>query len=144
MLRQEIILLSENSRMPEKGTSQAACWDLFSPDDFKVPAGEDVFIQTNVAVAWNDDNYYMQLFPRSGLALKYKITCHPGVIDYDYRKNIGVILRNNSSLDYYVKKNDKIAQYTFLKIANVDTHQVEEFSIPLESNRTGGFGSTGK
>ena len=144
MMKQEIILLSEDAKMPDKGSTMAAAFDLYSPADYTVPAGKNMLIKTDIAVAWDNDEYYMQILSRSGMGLKHNVICICGICDYDYRKNVGVILQNNSSDDYHVKKHDRIAQYTFLKIAKVETEQVNEFSFSVESNRLDGFGSTGK
>ncbi len=38
--------------------------------------------------------------PRSGLALKNSIDVGAGVVDYDYRGNIGVVLFNHSDLEF--------------------------------------------
>ena len=49
--------------------------------------------------------------PRSGLALKFGITClnSPGTIDSDYRGEVGVILINLGSEDFVIKRGDRIA-----------------------------------
>lgn len=130
--------------LPTRGSTHAACKDLYSPISTVVPAGGRVLIKTNVAVAWNDPDYYMQLLPRSSLAYKNWTDVKAGVIDFDYRQNIGVILHNYSDKDLVINSGDRIAQYTYVKIRREETTVVDEFTIPLESNRTGGFGSTGK
>ena len=144
LIKQQVKLLSANAIVPTKGSKYSACWDLYSPIDCIIPHGENKLIKTDVAIAWNFKDYYMQLLSRSGLAYKNNVVVQAGVIDYDYRQNIGVLLQNNSSTDFSVKKGDRIAQYTFVKIkVNDDITIVEEFS-PLDSDRIGGFGSTGK
>lgn len=129
---------------PIRGSTHAACKDLFSPFNYIIPAGKRVLIKTNVAIAWDRQDYYMQILPRSGLAYKNLIDVCAGVIDFDYRQNIGVLLHNYSDVDYYVKTGDRIAQYTYIKIIKEDSKVVDEFTIPLETNRISGFGSTGR
>lgn len=64
-----------------------------------------------------------------------------GVIDYDYRGNVGVILFNYSDVDFEVKRGDRIAQLILEKISMADAVEVEELA---ETERgAGGFGSTG-
>jgi hypothetical protein len=46
--------------------------------------------------------------PRSGLALKSGIDVGAGVIDEDYRGNVGVILFNHGDTDFAVKAGDRI------------------------------------
>lgn len=144
VFKEEILCLEENAIIPTRATTYAACKDLFSPIDCIVPAGKNLLIKTNIAIAWNDPTYYMQLLSRSGLAYKNNIVVQAGVIDFDYRKNIGVLLQNNSDNDFVVNAGDRIAQYTYIKIVNNESSSiVSEFTIPLNSNRIGGFGSTG-
>ena len=141
---EEIKMLSEDAFLPVRSSNFAACKDLKSPIDCIVPAGKNLLIKTNVAIAWDNTDYYMQLLSRSGLAYKSNIVVQAGVIDVDYRQNIGVLLQNNSNVDFEVKRGDRIAQYTYIKIIKDKSTVVSEFTIPLESNRVGGFGSTGK
>ena len=67
-----------------------------------------------------------------------------GVIDMDYRKDIGVLLQNNSPVPFEVTRGDRIAQFTYYKIIAPESSVVTDFTIPLVSNREGGFGSTGR
>ena len=59
--------------------------------------------------------------PRSGLALKNGIDVGAGVVDYDYRGNVGVILFNFSDIDFEVKRGDRIAQLIIEKISMAQT-----------------------
>ena len=45
--------------------------------------------------------------PRSGLAWKKFIDVGAGVVDYDYRGNVGVILFNHGEEDFVVRKGDR-------------------------------------
>lgn len=65
-----------------------------------------------------------------------------GVIDEDYRGNVGVVMFNHSDKDFEVKKGDRIAQLICEKIFYPVLKEVASLS---ETNRgEGGFGSTGK
>ena len=141
---QEIKLISENARLPLKGSEFSACFDLSSSEETVILPGHVKAVSTGVCLAWYDSSYYVQLLSRSGLSLK-RITVRAGVIDMDYRKEIKVILMNEGNTPYEIKVGDKIAQYTYVKIAdNISTNLVEDFSRDIESSRTGGFGSTGR
>ena len=63
-----------------------------------------------------------------------------GKIDADYRKGIGVILNNRDKRTFLIKKGSRIAQLTFLKVENVEWEETDTLS---ETEREGGFGSTG-
>ena len=84
-----------------------------------------------------------QVRPRSGLALKYGITClnTPGTIDSDYRGEVKVLLVNLGNDDFEVTRGMRIAQIVF---AEVTRARVEERSLSATTGRgSGGFGSTG-
>ena len=88
--------------------------------------------------------YEAQVRPRSGMALKYGLTClnSPGTIDADYRGEIGVIIANVSNDAYTIEDGERIAQ---LVIAKHETISWEEVAVLDETERgEGGFGSTGK
>ncbi len=88
--------------------------------------------------------YEAQVRPRSGMALKYGLTClnSPGTIDADYRGEIGVILANVSNEAVTINDGERIAQ---LVIAKHETVEWEESNALNETERgAGGFGSTGK
>ena len=84
---------------------------------------------------------YARIAPRSGLALKKSIDVGAGVVDSDYRGEVGVILFNHGDQDFEVKMGDRIAQ---LILEKIDTPVVEEVQGLEETVRgSGGFGSTG-
>ena len=84
---------------------------------------------------------YARIAPRSGLALKKFINVGAGVVDADYRGEVGVVLFNHGDQDFEVKMGDRIAQLILEKIS---TPAVEEVSGLDDTVRgSGGFGSTG-
>ena len=77
----------------------------------------------------------------SGLAVKKMIDCGAGVVDADYRGNVGVVLFNFGPEDFHVEIGDRIAQLILEQISMVPAVKVEELT---ETERgAGGFGSTG-
>lgn len=90
------------------------------------------------------EGYEVQIRPRSGLALKSGITVlnSPGTIDADYRNGWGVILMNNDLFkEFKVYQGDRIAQAVLTKVEQIEWKEVESLD---ETERVGGFGSTGK
>ena len=71
--------------------------------DGKVPARGKALIKTDLAIACPTGTYG-RIAPRSGLAWKKSIDVGAGVIDADYRGNVGVILFNFSDDDFEIKK----------------------------------------
>ena len=64
----------------------------------------------------NDCEFLISYLFRSGLAVKNGIDVGAGVVDYDYRGNVGVVLFNHLEEDLNVKKGDRIAQLVLEKI----------------------------
>ncbi len=91
-------------------------------------------------------SHYLDLKPRSGLRGE-GIIADSGVIDFDYPKEIKIILNNFSfreegvfgveDTDFVVKKGDKIAQIMLKK------HETDLMGFFSDKQRTSGFGSTG-
>lgn len=65
------------------------------------------------------------LFFRSSLSLKHHIDIGAGVIDRDYRGNVGVVLFNLSKTDYIVHQGDRIAQLIIERISTPPLVEVE-------------------
>ena len=87
--------------------------------------------------------YEIQVRPRSGLAIKYGITClnSPGTIDSDYRGEIKIILINLSGEEQVIKPGDRIAQMIIQHVEKAEWKESEE--INFTARNTGGFGHTG-
>jgi hypothetical protein len=77
----------------------------------------------------------------SGLAVKHMIDCGAGVVDADYRGNVGVVLFNFGPSDFEINVGDRIAQLILEQISMVPAVQVEELTETVRGE--GGFGSTG-
>ena len=87
--------------------------------------------------------YEGQVRPRSGLALKSKITVlnSPGTIDADYRGEVGVILINLSNEPFTIQDGERIAQLVVNKCEQAEFCVVDELTVTERGE--GGFGSTG-
>ncbi|XP_046972273.1 deoxyuridine 5'-triphosphate nucleotidohydrolase [Vanessa cardui] len=132
--------LTDNAFAPVKGSDRAAGFDLKSAYDYKVPAKGKELVKTDLQIEL-PTGCYGRVAPRSGLAVKNFIDVGAGVIDEDYRGNVGVVLFNHSDEDFVVKKGDRIAQLICEVIFHPDLLEVENLT---ETKRAaGGFGSTG-
>ncbi len=157
----KVELLSEKYR-PIRGSAQAAGFDLCAciNDEYEqfyasqscmtvfgtlsIGPGERVLIKTGVRVAIPSGRYG-RIAPRSGLAYKNGIDVLAGVIDSDYRGDVGVILLNTGHTEFAIKDGDRIAQLIIEKIDMSDFEVVESVKDILPSARgEGGFGSTGQ
>jgi dUTP pyrophosphatase len=88
--------------------------------------------------------YEVQVRPRSGLALKFGVTClnSPGTVDSDYRGEVGVILINLGAEDFVIRRGDRIAQMIVARHARIVWKQTD--SLEVTTRGEGGFGSTGR
>lgn len=132
--------LSEFAIMPTRGSKYAAGFDLSSAYDIVVPKRGKAIVKTDLSIAIPPETY-ARIAPRSGLAVKNFIDVGAGVVDYDYRGNVGVVLFNHSEDDFQVKRGDRIAQLILERICMAEAVEVEELADTERG--AGGFGSTG-
>ena len=141
ILKINIKKLSDNATIPTLGSTFAAGYDLYAAEDAVVTCGARKLIKTNISMEITP-GYYGRIAPRSGLAYKNGIDVLAGVIDSDYRGDIGVILYNtDKNIDFMVKKGDRIAQIIFEACYYATLNNVEYLDNTLREG--GGFGSTG-
>lgn len=81
---------------------------MFANEDKVVGKQGKALVKTGVAVSVPFE-HYGRIAPRSGLAWKHFIDVGAGVIDEDYRGEVGVVLFNHSQQDFPVHKGDRIA-----------------------------------
>ena len=150
-LSMRMFFSDDRARAPVKGTSGSAGYDFFSVETLTIPPGERRLVKTGVRLAIPSD-MYGRIAPRSGLAYKHGIDVMAGVIDSDYRGDIGVILYNSDKQNAFsVCEGDRIAQIIFERCHSYAFHQVFDSSEldPKDGSRysstryEGGFGSTG-
>lgn len=106
--------LSEHAIIPTRGSEFAAGFDLSSAADTVVPARGKAIVKTDLAIAIPEFTY-ARIAPRSGLAWKNFIDTGAGVVDYDYRGNVGVILFNHGETDFVVNRGDRVAQLILVR-----------------------------
>jgi len=89
------------------------------------------------------EGIYMELFVRSGHAIKLGIMSSTGVsvIDTDYHQEIGIPLTNFGDKPFFIAQGDRIAQGVFKRKLDINFEVVEDFNIQ-EETRNGGYGST--
>lgn len=123
-------------------TSGASGMDLRSTQDFIIDPNSVIAIPTGIFIEI-PKGYEGQIRPRSGLALKHRITIEntPGTIDSDYRGEIAVILHNEHTRTFSITRGDRIAQLVICPIEQVLLHKVESLSDTTRGK--GGFGHTG-
>lgn len=136
----KIKLLSENAKVPAAGSVFSAGYDLYSAESGQISSGQRALVKTNISVAI-PNGYYGRIAPRSGLAYKHGIDTLAGVIDSDYRGDVGVILLNTGSEPFSYSKGDRIAQLIIEKCH--DVNWVKATKLEESKRNDGSYGSTG-
>jgi len=132
--------LSSAAIIPSRGSEKAAGLDLVAPTSGAIEPGDRLLIPLDIAIQLPAGTFG-HILPRSGLALKKGIHVGAGVIDEDYRGNVGVLLFNLGKERFVFEAGDRIAQLVIKPYVKVDVIQVEEM---VETQRgAGGFGSSG-
>jgi len=149
----EIIVLDKRLNdwgLPKYQTQQSAGIDLIAclNEPMQInPQAPAVLIPTGIAIHMNTAGVCSFILPRSGLGHKKGLVLGngTGVIDADYKEQcfISVWNRNPASSEQIITINpgERIAQMVFLPIIRPEFNIVDSFSN--ESERKGGFGSTG-
>jgi len=128
---------------PAYATEGAAGLDVVAAEELTLAPGQRHAVATGFSIAI-PEGYEVQVRPRSGLALKYGITClnTPGTIDHDYRGEVKVILANLGSESFEVRRGERIAQLVPAPVTRAAFREVE--TLGETTRGAGGFGSTGQ
>ena len=132
--------LSTLATVPTRGSEFAAGYDLYSTEGYTLQPLERKLFKTNIALAI-PNGLYGRIAPRSGLAYKDGLDTMAGVIDEDYRGDVGVILINLGDKPKEIKAGDKIAQIIFENYTEAGFSEVYS-ELPLSARAENGFGST--
>ena len=137
------IKLENGGKLPVYKTNNSAGCDLHANIESPITLMplERVLVPTGLYLEI-PQGYEAVVRPRSGRALKEGLTVlnTPGTIDSDYRGEVGVILINLSKEDITIAPNSRIAQMVFAKYEKVGFILSDHLN---DTERTGGFGSTG-
>jgi dUTP pyrophosphatase len=130
-----------DAKLPERCTKESAGYDLRAVSNFTInPRGRVLHkIGLKIRVPLGT---YGRIAPKSGLALKSGIDVGAGVIDRDYPDEVGVVLFNHTDQAVKFEKGQKIAQLICESVVMADV--TESDLDNTDSDRKGGFGSTGK
>ncbi|HVQ36901.1 MAG TPA: dUTP diphosphatase [Pyrinomonadaceae bacterium] len=132
--------LDPRATLPTRGSVLAAGLDLYAIEHLTIPPGERTLGHTGLAVAI-PVGYYGRVAPRSGLASKQGLDVLAGVIDADYRGEIGCLLYNSGSETIQLPAQSKICQLLIEKIITPEAVWADDISDTERGS--GGFGSTG-
>lgn len=152
--------------MPTKGSEFAAAYDLYVPENIELKYGRQVIdLKFSIELP---HGYAAIIQPRSGFACK-GMAVHTmtksfwllalgifgreqridadvivGLIDEDYRNNVGALVKSNYKSLFrkaFLPKGTRIAQMRIVKVPETSLIEVEE--LDMSKNRGGGYGHTG-
>lgn len=152
----------DGGMMPKKKSDLAGAYDLYCPEDTPIYLGRQI---VNLKFQMEMPPYLKaDVRPRSGYSARGFEVVHDicngakekklvsadvilGLVDADYRGNVGVILKLDyvqceELKDFYIPKGERIAQMAFTFVPNVDLLQTE--SLDMSADRGGGFGHTNR
>ena len=138
-----IKLLNSDARVPEYATSGSACFDIVSTSETtQLMPYSAATLQTGLAFEL-PENHVMLVFSRSGHGFKQgvRLANCVGVIDSDYRGELMIKLKNDSTELREIKKGERCAQGVVIPVTQVHFVQTDELSDTARGS--GGFGSTG-
>lgn len=135
------IKLSKDAHIPTYGTSGAAGLDLYASADVTIQPNERMLIPTGVAMEI-PEGHFCYVMGRSGNTIKKGMIVALGLVDEDYRGEIGVMAFNQSNEAVSFAKGDRVAQMVILPYPKVEFNEVEELS--KTERGTCGYSSTGK
>ena len=144
MIEIEIKLLNEFAKMPTRGSTYAAGFDLYAATNYEIEImpHETMKVDTGISMAI-PEGYFGAIYARSGLATNKGLrpaNC-VGIIDSDYRGNVIVALHNDSNYIQKVGIGDRIAQLIISPCPEVEL--VSVLDLNSTDRGAGGFGSTG-
>jgi deoxyuridine 5'-triphosphate nucleotidohydrolase len=132
--------LDSKAVLPARGSSFSAGLDIFSIEDLSIQPGARALVRTGLAVAI-PEGHYGRIAPRSGLATQKGLDTLAGVIDADYRGEIGCLLYNTGDETISLPAGSKVCQLIIEKIITPEAAWADEISDTERGS--GGFGSTG-
>lgn len=128
--------------LPKYQTNLAAAFDLQAAKNVTILPKTKEIIPTGLR-ALIPTGYYARIESRSGLSAKFNIEKGAGIIDADYCDEWRVILYNHGEYPVNICVGDRIAQAIVAPCIQVQPVWGFVPDKHPESNRLGGFGSTG-
>lgn len=138
----QIEFLDTGASIPKYQHPGDAGFDLPIIEDATVPANGVALLRTGIAIAI-PEGYELQIRLRSGIALNTPLILPnaPATIDSGYRGELGIIVRNLSSVPYKLEKGLRIAQGVLAQVFSAEFQKTDQ--LPPSERGAGGYGSTG-
>lgn len=127
----KVKLAHTDAKMPQKATEQSVGYDCFAVD--RTITDKYVEYDLGIIVIPEDENYYVEVFPRSSVTKKHLMLKNSiGVIDPDYRDTIKVRFATAESLGVI----SEIREFEETPEGFQDTGNTLYITIPLDEGET--------
>lgn len=141
----QIKSVSDNAVHPTKATLRACGWDLYASAPIIVAPHSRTLVPTGLIIK-PPEGHYIHIFPRSGLAIR-GIDVGAGIVDPDYRGEVGVLLINTTDESFFVDVGHRVAQFVVQSFwQSNDVIFGDDASLPIDMDTDRGekgFGSSG-
>lgn len=146
MIEVNFVKVHEDARLPEVNhddlTTGDSGYDVFCVEDTVVRSRSSCVVPTGIKAAYITPGYWYRVEARSGLGFKHDLHPHPGIIDNQYRGDLGIKIYNDADQDYIFKKGDKVAQIVFYHLIQAKVSWSEKAKETQRGEK--GFGSSDK
>jgi dUTP pyrophosphatase len=143
--------LYPEARLPVRATPDSIGLDLYAhlmtengrPNNVLIPPRSVRLVHTGLLVV-PPPGYACFVCSRSGMArnLSVWVANQPGVIDPDYRGELGVLLYNGGLDSHYIRHGDRAGQLILLPCVATDIIEIDQ--VDSTARGVDGFGSTGR
>lgn len=137
--------LNNLAKMPSRGSSGAAGFDLYAATDSIIDIAPHSTMKIDTGLSFElPEGTFAGIFARSGIATKRGLrpaNC-TGIIDSDYRGPVIVALHNDTDEIQNIEPGERIAQMILLPFISMDFNEVNELSDTARGE--GGFGDSGR
>ena len=137
--------LNEFAKLPTRGSSDAAGYDLYAATNQILDIAPHSTIKVGTGLSFElPEGTFAAIYARSGIATKRGLrpaNC-TGVIDSDYRGPVIVALHNDTDDTQSIEPGERIAQMILLPYIEMKFNEVDELSDT--SRGDSGFGASGK
>jgi len=116
-------------------------YDVTAVEETVIPARGAATVPVGLKLAYLPPNVWIRVESRSGLQFKYGLQAFNGIIDNQYRGDLGIRILNHSDNDYTVKKGDRVAQFVLYPLVTLESSWAEEIHETERGEK--GFGSSG-
>ena len=129
--------LSKKARAPRRATDKSVGYDLYAAKEAVVPLLCKLILTGNAMSC--PPGLHPRVAPRSSLACK-NTKVGAGVIDFNYRGNVKVLMMNCSQENLNINLGDCIAQFFLTRYKTPDVEEIDE--LDSTSRDINGFSST--